>query len=586
MVLKFPPVYFLPTHMSAVELRDWEAKIPNVSHDASRVNYIVGKISQKQRAQFELRKLGLPAEEYTPVRDDTRSLPKAKRRKLRDVKEYALCSDSDDEESVAYNEASSSKIDTVRVVRFAWLEESMRKDELLDYRGYLVYEAVKESEQARVPSPEDLMQRAMDMAAGSSQTLTAQRSSYRMHRAVAPHIKTPALVPHSTVEEHAIADLPPVPEFLKTSFSCQRSTRVHPPNESFIEKLKEVRELRAIQGDDIGVRAYSSAIASLSAYPYKIQSAIEIGRLPGCGAKFARLFEEFEDIGQLRELQAAVADPKMSVIRTFYNIWGVSAVTAEEFYRKGWRDLDDVVEFGWDLIHRSQQIGVKYYNEFLQKIPRAETEAIANTVLEHANGIREGFQVTVVGGYRRGRMMSGDVDLMLSHRDEDATYKCIKKLVTSLIDAKHITHTLSVSEHNSERGQRPTSFKGAAAGGTGFDTLDKALVVWQEPQVQSASKNTNPHRRVDILVSPWKTVGCAVLGWSSETTFQRDLRRYCKMRGLKFDSSGIRSRQPPFDWVDLEDGGRGPPTTMEEAERRVFEGLELEWRPPDERCTG
>lgn len=124
---------------------------------------------------------------------------------------------------------------------------------------------------------------------------------------------------------------------------------------------------------------------------------------------------------------------------------------------------------------------------------------------------------------------------------------------------------------------------------TGFDTLDKALVVWQDPNfkpTEDSPNNPNPHRRVDILISPWKTVGCAVLGWTSETTFQRDLRRYCKVKGLKFDSSGIRSRQAPYDWVDLEDGGRGKPQTMEEAERRVFEGLGLTWRPPEERCTG
>lgn len=152
-----------------------------------------------------------------------------------------------------------------------------------------------------------------------------------------------------------------------------------------------------------------------------------------------------------------------------------------------------------------------------------------------------------------------------------------------------------MSERNSERGQRPTSFKSASdpKAGSGFDTLDKALVVWQDPVFTSSSgaepgKNPNPHRRVDILISPWRTVGCAVLGWSAESTFERHLRRYCKHRGLKFDSSGIRTRTAPYEWVDLEGANelRGPAQTMEEAERRVFEGLELEWRPPEERCTG
>jgi hypothetical protein len=78
-----------------------------------------------------------------------------------------------------------------------------------------------------------------------------------------------------------------------------------------------------------------------------------------------------------------------------------------------------------------------------------------------------------------------------------------------------------------------------------------------------------------------------VVGWSGGTTFQRDLRRWCKReRGLKFDSSGVRSRKDGA-WVDLESGSDGTPAPdMLTAERRVFEGLGLAWREPGERCTG
>lgn len=89
-----------------------------------------------------------------------------------------------------------------------------------------------------------------------------------------------------------------------------------------------------------------------------------------------------------------------------------------------------------------------------------------------------------------------------------------------------------------------------------------------------------------IIISPWRTVGCAVLGWSGETTFQRDLRRYCKREmGLKFDSSGIRSRVDG-SWVDFESRQGATAPDMETAERRIFAGLGLEWRRPEERCTG
>jgi DNA polymerase IV len=168
----------------------------------------------------------------------------------------------------------------------------------------------------------------------------------------------------------------------------------------------------------------------------------EVRRLPGCGDKFASLFSEFQDSGELSEILNAASDEKMTAIKTFTNIFGVSAVTAESFYRRGWKDLDDIVDYGWNTITRSQQIGVKYYEEFLTKIPREETESIAEMVLQHANSIHGGFQMTIVGGYRRGKLMGGDVDIMLSHRDERVTHKFIDKLVVSLENASLISECL------------------------------------------------------------------------------------------------------------------------------------------------
>lgn len=254
--------------------------------------------------------------------------------------------------------------------------------------------------------------------------------------------------------------------------------------------------------------------------------------------------------------------------------------------------MDDIVEYGWDDLSRVQQIGVKFYEELKLKITRVEVESIANTILKHARKFSPGYQMVIVGGYRRGKHDSGDVDVIISHPDECATLNFVEKLVVSLEKSGQITHTLTLSNHNSERGQRPVSWDGNQGRGGGFDTLDKALVVWQEPEmsdrgrassVDSASQRP-PHRRVDIIISPWKTVGCAVLGWSGDTTFQRDLRRYCKkQRDLKFDSSGIRSRLDG-SWLDLEGNGKAP--DMLTAERRVFEGLGLDWVRPEDRCTG
>lgn len=218
-------------------------------------------------------------------------------------------------------------------------------------------------------------------------------------------------------------------------------------------------------------------------------------------------------------------------------------------------------------------------------IPRAEAELIGGTILGHANQVHDGMQLEIVGSYRRGKPESGDVDVVLSHKDENKTLHLVEELVSRLEAAGYITFTLNISTANSKRGQVPVAWMGE--GGSqrdsgGFDTLDKAMVVWHDANNDMPC----PYRRVDIIISPWKTVGCAVLGWSGDNTFQRDLRRYCKAeKGLKFDSSGIRSRRLGGAWVDLETSQR-PAVTMEDGERRVFAGLGLEWLPPSKRCTG
>lgn len=414
-----------------------------------------------------------------------------------------------------------------------------------------------------------------------------------------------------TTTEHddgVSSDLPEMPEWVKkgVKYACERCTPKDCPNDPFIALLKKIKLARLLTNDEIGVRAYSTSIASLAAYPYKISNPREIMALPGCDAKIANLFVEWTNSGSIQAVQDIEDDEDLKVLRLFYEIWGVGATTAREFYYdRGWRELDDIVEFGWSTLTRVQQIGVKYYDEFLDPIPRAEVEEIGRIIHRHAVKVRdEGVQTLIVGGYRRGKEACGDVDMIVSHPDESQTLNIVNDIVASLEEEGWITHTLLLSLNSTNRGQQTLPFRtGNGAGGHGFDTLDKALVVWQNPHWASQeadlaanpkAKNPNIHRRVDIIVSVWRAVGCAVAGWSGGTTFQRDLRRYAKnVKGWKFDSSGVRDRGNG-ECVDLEGffeyegsiGGKGRATGMVEAERRVFEGMGLVFREPWERCTG
>ncbi|VBB75294.1 Putative DNA polymerase [Podospora comata] len=613
--LDFPVIFLLPSHLGSEELQELVEQIPTLTYDINEAEVILGKISRKERALFELRKRKLVTEE---VEKDERTPPASPpRKRIRLSATPALGSSDLDSDTCSEGEIQRRLVGpvfvpkvepTVKVAKLSWFTDSLSAGEVLPLDDkYAIYRGRKAMQPPPAPasvqttptkSTSNILTRAHEDShprtpPSSQKRYSSQGSSQKPGSTYASHPvtktpKRPALLRQTTSEHDLDTHLPPIPPCLHTTYSCQRSTPANPPNQEFISLLLQIRLARTLTGDKIGVRAYSSAIATVAAYPFPFQTQNEVARLPGCGQKIALLYQEYKTSGTLKEVEEYESDPKLQVLKLFYDIWGVAETTAREFYNKGWRDIDDVVEYGWDGLTRVQQIGVKYYDEFLLKIPRREVEEIGGVILKEANKIEEGFGMVIVGGYRRGKKESGDVDVVLSHRDEEATRGFVERIVVGLERRGYITHTLLLSTANTERGQEPVAWKGdSRVAGSGFDTLDKALVVWQDPNYEGEGRNTNPHRRVDIIISPWKTAGCAVLGWTSGTTFQRDLRRYCKKeKGLKFDSSGVRSRKDGA-WVDLEsDPVTGEPAPdMLTAERRVFKGVGLEWREPEERCT-
>ena len=539
--------------------------------------------------------------------------------------------------------------DHVKLVKIEWFTDSLKAGVVQQYEDYQVYEgrilgtgdaqkvcpdpssspAVSEqiTIQSSLPEPYVALQEAFERAKADYSPLRPKQgkqdqienalrrdfqgrsfASSTQHGGQKSSNKSarPVHFLRETTSEHdegVSSALPEMPQWVKENriYACQRSTPLKTPNDDFIAQLKKIKLARLLTRDEIGVRAYSTSIASIAAYTYKLTSTKEILALPGCDQKIAHLFYEWETTGKIQAVVDLDADPALSTLKTFYNIWGVGAKTASVFYYdKGWKDLDDIIEFGWTLISRVQQIGLKFYDEFELKIPRSEVEFIASVVTYHAKQvIDEGIECIIVGGYRRGRAENGDVDLILSHRDESATKDLVTLVVGALETAGWITHTLTLNTTKSDRDQQPVAYKfdDDNKHGSGFDALDKALVVWQDPiwpskaadlAVDPEAKNPNPHRRVDIIITPWRTVGCAVAGWTSGTTFQRDLRRYVKrVKGWKFTSSGVRERGTGR-WIDLEQWV-DPNTrakTWKEAERRVFEGVGLEYRDPTERNTG
>lgn len=640
-----PPIFILPMHLSLEELDEVEGRLIDyggrLTYDIAEASLVLGKVGRAKRAALELRTRGVWTEELAPSSASKLTSggaePPIKRRRTdqydgtRDVpvEIIDLSTESEGEDGVTNRHDSSKHSipekkaeaikNAVTVLKLEWLDTSITSGKCVSQDPFVVYRGRK------IPSPppttktenmQDFLQQKSNQIierakqdAGLPTPRTPPPEHIHARRSKEPpegpsQRPRPTLYRQTTSEhEKEEANPPQQPDWVRDHvvFACLRSAPLHPPNEDFISQLVKIRQIRELTLDEIGVRAYSTSIAALAAYPHPIQRPSEILALPGCNAKIADLFAQFQqhgdcdhtdDDGNVAAADALETDPMLRVLNSFYQIWGVGAKTAREFYQRGWRDLDDIVEHGWNTLSRVQQIGVKFYEEFQEGIPRSESEGIASVIREHAgrvrpeDGVGDGIECVIVGGYRRGKELSGDVDIVLSHRDDSVTRNLVVDVVASLEAERYITHTLSLHLTSSLREQQTLPFGGDDT--RKFDTLDKALVVWQDPHFDATTgdnghtgKNPNIHRRVDIIISPWRTVGCAVLGWSGDLTFQRDLRRHAKKaRSLKFDSSGVRDRNTGRQ-VDLEQDGQ----TWEEREKLVMEGLGVGWRPPEERCS-
>lgn len=246
--LPFPPIYLLPVHLETERLHELEEQIPTLTYDPNETDVFVGNVSKPERALFELRRRDISFKAPEP-RERLDRASGVKKRKLSDGQ-------------------VQEKSRTLKVARLKWFTDSLERGGVMPLDEYLVVEVEREAEKEPPRSSQHNI--SLPTTATPKQPATGD---YRPRRD-ADQAKKPPLLQQSTSDEVAI---PPVPEFLNMPYSCQRPTPVDTPNASFVDELKKIRKTRILTGDAVGIRAYSTSIASVAAYPYPLKS--QLGKL-------------------------------------------------------------------------------------------------------------------------------------------------------------------------------------------------------------------------------------------------------------------------------------------------------------------
>ena len=308
-------------------------------------------------------------------------------------------------------------------------------------------------------------------------------------------------------------------------------------NEEFINLLEQLTSIMTKHGEQFRAKAYRSAQETLMKYPDNIVSVTQLTGLPGIGPTIMDKFKEYTETGTLRILEQEKTNP----INILTDVYGIGPKKAEELVKSGINTIVKLRTKQDEVLNAVQKIGLEFYEDILQPIPRAEIEIyekLFDTIfVKNANN-----KLEIVGSYRRGALKSGDIDIIITS-DSSAKYH---ELIDELIKQKIILHVLS-------RGD------------------SKTLVIAKLPGNSFA-------RRIDFLYSPPDEFAFALLYFTGSKVFNVTMRQKALDQGYTFNEHGI------YYITDKKKGEKVQ--QMFPNEKSIFDFLGLKYKTPLERQTG
>ncbi|XP_018393618.1 PREDICTED: DNA polymerase beta-like isoform X2 [Cyphomyrmex costatus] len=295
--------------------------------------------------------------------------------------------------------------------------------------------------------------------------------------------------------------------------------------------------------------AYRKAAGTLSALTERVKNGEEAKKLPGIGVKIAKKIDEFLQTGKLQKLEDIKKDDTNVAISLLARVSGIGPAKAKELVDAGIKTLEDLKKHQ-DKLTYHQKLGLKYFEDFEKKIPRAEIVQIEKILKNTINELNSAYLVTICGSYRRGKEESGDIDVLVTHPDytskADKKKKTIslKTIVECLKKKKLITDTISLGY---------TKFMG----------------VCQLPEDKS-----KPFRRLDIRLTFYDQYYCAILYFTGSDLFNKNMRAHALVKKYTLNEYALKRLTT-----------EGVPGEIEEitSEEDIFKFLGLPYKDPKDR---
>ncbi|KAG9488831.1 hypothetical protein GDO78_005039 [Eleutherodactylus coqui] len=356
-------------------------------------------------------------------------------------------------------------------------------------------------------------------------------------------------------------------------YACQRQTPLTHQNSEIIDALEKLGKAAALRGSEVRSLAFTRAASVLKSLPIRLQSADQAKNLPFCGGHCQTVIQEILEDGVCHEVEALQTNEQYQCMELLTSIFGVGVHTAERWYKDGVRKLSDLDDPNIKLT-ADQRAGVTHYTDLQRPVTREKADRVQHLIKNALHRFVPDLEVTMTGGFRRGKQQGHDVDFLITHPDGEALSGLLKKAV-DWMDSQGLLlyhHTRVRSRVQAHRRNVPmdghetcyaivalpnldTSKAGA---GVGSDVTFPGARAWRAV-------------RVDLVVTPYDEYAFALLGWTGSKHFERELRRFSwHEKNLSLNSHGLYSTEKQCSI----------PATSEE---EIFALLGLQYVPPQYR---
>lgn len=303
---------------------------------------------------------------------------------------------------------------------------------------------------------------------------------------------------------------------------------------TIVSSLKAMVKLARDSKEKFKIIAYNKVLKQLADHADPIYSMDDLKDIKGIGKGIKDKLSEIFETGKLAK--AEEVDPQLeALVDMFSEIMCIGPVKARELvYEQKLKTIEELKAHP-ELLNDKQKIGLKYVDDFKERIPRKEMDTHNEFLTKVIAEISPNTPFQVAGSYRRGAASSGDIDLLVSSCDPNFIPRVVAKL------GKYVTDTFASGT---------TKFMGACR-------LPRRRV----------------HRRLDIVCIPPHEYAFALLYFTGSQAHNIAMRKQALSLGYTLNEHGIKLVATDAPIVD----------NVFNTEQDIFEFLKMEYKQPKDR---